>query len=230
MATVTDEKSFDGIGKSLLATGKGAIIGVEAYPKIVDNDTRIHIVYFADGVGNELTVQGGSVQAKMNVHAVVSPLVQGSWAVAQVRVATMTDWGNKVNASGHQLSFLQIYTTPGPGPVARLFIARVAITEGEDRSPPGPASNLSAELVDGVVSVAWTASVDNVCTASYRVHRGMTADFIPTRENRIGDSTTVRFSDGALGNFGTYFYRIVPVDIAGNIGVASDAVRIAVIE
>jgi hypothetical protein len=230
IVSVTDERSFDGVGKSLMVAGKTDVLGVEAYPKIIDHDTRIIVVYYAEGVGNEMIVQGRSVQAKVNVHGVISPLVHGRWAVGQVRVATMTDWGNKVACTGHQLSFLQFYTTPAAGAVSRFLLARVAIVDGDDRTPPTAPSGASAAIADGAVTVSWRPAADNVCTANYRVHRGMTVDFTPSRENLVAESTAVAFVDATLGNFGTYYYRIIPIDVAGNVGAPSDAARVTATE
>ncbi|MBA3710167.1 MAG: hypothetical protein H0W83_15255, partial [Planctomycetes bacterium] len=123
-----------------------------------------------------------------------------------------------------------IYATPAPGSVSRVFLARVAIIDGEDRTPPTAPAAIAATLADHAVVVAWHASEDAVGTALYRVHRGMTADFVAGRENLVGETTAISFTDAALGNFGTYFYRVVPIDFSGNVGAVSEAGKVVVTE
>jgi hypothetical protein len=56
--------------------------------------------------------------------------------------------------------------------------------------------------------------------ARYEVHRSATAGFTPSAGTRIGTVTTPGYTDGGLAA-GTYHYRVIAVDAAGNAGPAS---------
>src|SRR5689334_10549799 len=77
----TDAKSFDGKSKSLQVSGTTEYVGTSLYQKIIDNDTRIIIIYWAENIKGDITVQGGSAGLKKNVHAFIKPTVEGQWAV-----------------------------------------------------------------------------------------------------------------------------------------------------
>ena len=226
---VTSDKSFDGKSKSLQVSGSAEYVGAVLQKKITDHDTRIVLVYWAEGFNGNLVVQGGSAGLKKNAHALVAPVVSGHWAVSEVKLATFCDWNGKTVPPGDSLDSLLIYGTPADVKKgATLYLSRVAIVEGEDRMPPEAPANPAATVKDHAVEVSWDPAKDNVLTARYEVYRGMKPDFAARADNRVGEVTTVTFRDDTLSNFGTYYYRILPIDAAGNRGTLSAAARIAV--
>ena len=89
-----------------------------------------------------------------------------------------------------------------------------------DSSAPSAPGALSA--VGGLSSaqLSWGAATDNVGVVRYNVHRGTTAGFTPSVANRIAQPTGLSYTDNVAA--GTYFYRVVAEDAAGNLGPASN--------
>ncbi|MFC5433798.1 CBM96 family carbohydrate-binding protein [Microbacterium suwonense] len=104
--------------------------------------------------------------------------------------------------------------TPGSGPVA-------------DVTAPSVPSNASASAVGASVVVSWTASTDDVGVVGYQVHRGSSAGFAVSTSSKVADVTGTSFTD-ADRPVGTWFYRVVAVDAAGNASGASAEVSAAV--
>lgn len=227
---LSDEKSFDGRSKPLCVSGASEYVGTSNYLKMKDNDTRIVLVYFAEGFAGDLTIQSQCVPMKKNTHAFIKPTKQGEWAVGEVKLATFSDWGGKGVPANADFTNLQIYGNPEKGKTAKLFLARVAVIDGEDRSPPAAPAGLTAVVKDLAVEIAWPPARDNIVTARYEIFRGMKNDFKAAPENRVGEVTTLFFRDETLSNFGTYHYRVLPIDAAGNRGASSEAVKINVAE
>ncbi|MCW2848944.1 MAG: Fibronectin type domain protein [Marmoricola sp.] len=84
-----------------------------------------------------------------------------------------------------------------------------------DTTPPTQPANVTATPSNGAVNVAWSASTDNVGVTGYTVYRGTTADFTPAPPSSIGTSSTNSFSDPNVA-MGTYYYKVVARDAAGN--------------
>ena len=227
---LSNEKSFDGKTRPLCISGAGEYVGASNPIKMKDNDTRIIVIYYAEGFTGDLIVQSSCVPMKKNTHAFIKPTKQGEWAVGEVRLSTFSDWGSKVAPAKSDFQRVQIYGNPEKGKTAKLFLARVAIIDGEDRTAPEAPAGLTSAIKDLAVEIAWPPAKDNVVTARYEVFRGMKPDFEAKPENRVGEVSTLAFRDETLSNFGTYYYRVLPIDAAGNRGPASPAVKIDVAE
>ena len=67
----------------------------------------------------------------------------------------------------------------------------------------------------------WAASTDNRGVTEYRVHRATTTGFTPSTANRVATvASGTSYSDTATAP-GTYYYRVIAADAAGNAGAAS---------
>ncbi|WP_193598113.1 LamG-like jellyroll fold domain-containing protein [Microbacterium sp. YJN-G] len=95
-----------------------------------------------------------------------------------------------------------------------------------DTTPPSAVTGVSAEPGESGVNVSWQAAGDDVGVAAYRVFRGTTADFTVSASNQIAEVAGLSHLDAAPA--GTWFYRVVAVDAAGNAGLASDAAQASV--
>ena len=69
----------------------------------------------------------------------------------------------------------------------------------------------------------WDASTDNVGVARYVVHRSATSGFTPTTATRIATVTATTYVDSPLAP-GSYYYRVIAEDAAGNASAASPEV------
>ncbi len=75
--------------------------------------------------------------------------------------------------------------------------------------------------------MSWTASTDNNGVALYNIHRSMTAGFVPSAANRIGQSTATSFIDRTAA--GTFSYVVTAQDAAGNISQPSNEVQVSIL-
>lgn len=96
-----------------------------------------------------------------------------------------------------------------------------------DTSPPTVPQGVQATLVAGDAQLNWTASTDNNAVAGYRVYRGATEAFPVGAATKVADVTATTWTDPALAT-GTWFYKVVAVDAAGNASAASAAVSVSV--
>jgi hypothetical protein len=78
------------------------------------------------------------------------------------------------------------------------------------------------------VALTWPAATDTGSgVARYRIHRSTTTGFTPAAANQIGTSTGTTYSDAGLAA-GTYYYKVVAEDVAGNVGAPSPQVQAVV--
>jgi fibronectin type 3 domain-containing protein len=96
-----------------------------------------------------------------------------------------------------------------------------ATGNASDTSAPSAPAGLSTTVSLSAISLAWTASSDDVGVVGYSVHRSKTPGFVPTAANRIAQPTEASYTDDALVP-GTYYYRVTADDAAGNVSAASD--------
>jgi PKD repeat protein len=96
-----------------------------------------------------------------------------------------------------------------------------------DTEPPTAPTNLAAVGGLGTVSLTWTGSTDDRGVDHYDVHRSPVAGFVPGPANRVGQPTGTSFADSGMAA-GTYFYKVVAVDAAGNDSAQSNEASAAV--
>ncbi|MBN9520556.1 DUF4082 domain-containing protein [bacterium] len=85
-----------------------------------------------------------------------------------------------------------------------------------DTTPPTAPATLTATASPGTVALSWPASTDNVGVDHYNVYRSTTSGFTPGPATLIGQSGTTSYTDAGLAA-GTYYYRVIAVDAAGNL-------------
>jgi fibronectin type 3 domain-containing protein len=96
-----------------------------------------------------------------------------------------------------------------------------------DAQAPSAPTGLTATQAGNGVTLAWTASTDNVGVSRYNVHRSDTAGFTPSAANRIAQPAGAGYSDGGLSS-GTYHYKVTAEDAAGNVSGASNQASVTV--
>jgi hypothetical protein len=99
----------------------------------------------------------------------------------------------------------------------------------DTQAPSVPAGVSAAASGSTAVALSWTASADNVGVTGYSVYRGTTAGFTTDASSKIADVTGLTYADSGL-SAGTYFYRVIAKDAAGNTSAASDAVQVTLVE
>ncbi|MDP9416420.1 MAG: DNRLRE domain-containing protein, partial [Actinomycetota bacterium] len=97
-----------------------------------------------------------------------------------------------------------------------------------DTTAPSSPADVRASSSGSTVTLSWGAATDDIGVVRYDVHRSATAGFTPSSQTRITSVETTGFADSAVPA-GTWYYRIVARDAAGNVGAASPGVSSTVL-
>jgi len=89
----------------------------------------------------------------------------------------------------------------------------------DTQAPSAPSSLAATGSITGA-QLSWSPSTDNVGVVRYNVHRSTTSGFTPSAANRIAQPTGTSYTDTTAA--GTYFYKVIAEDAAGNVGPASN--------
>lgn len=103
-----------------------------------------------------------------------------------------------------------------------------SVTVADTQTPSVPAG-VVATATTGGVQLSWSASTDNVAVTGYDVYRGTSADFAVGDASKVGHVTSPAFTEGGLAA-GTYYYKVVASDAAGNTSAPSSAAQVAVLD
>jgi len=112
--------------------------------------------------------------------------------------------GQAVTAQIPQAGVLTVYGTPAPQ---------------DDQAPSTPTELTVGQVTTSQVTLTWTASVDNVAVAGYKVYRDGT---------RIGFSSTTSFVDAQVEAGKSYAYEVSAYDTAGNESFRSTALTVTI--
>jgi chitodextrinase len=115
------------------------------------------------------------------------------------------------------------YTVEAFDAAGNLSPASNAVTvKSLDSTPPTAPTSLHTTSVSSTkVSLAWTASTDNVGVTAYNVYRNGT---------KLGSvtGTTLSYNDTTVAQGGVYSYTVTASDAAGNESAASNAVPVSI--
>jgi fibronectin type 3 domain-containing protein len=141
------------------------------------------------------------------------------------QIATVTS-GTSYTDAGAPVGVPVYYAVEAVDAVGNTSAASTVSVTVADLIAPSTPGGVTATASDGHVDVSWQASTDNVGVANYRVFRGSSADFTPAG-TPLAVVTGTSFSD-TTATPGTYYYKVVAVDAAGNASDASAAASVAV--
>jgi chitodextrinase len=121
-------------------------------------------------------------------------------------------------ASGSSTTNLTVSGSGGTSTsCSRTFTVATSGGGGGDTQAPTAPSNLSATATSSSqISLAWTASSDNVGVTGYRIERCQGASDC-TNFTQIATSTATNFTNSGLVANTTYRYRVRANDAAGNL-------------
>lgn len=114
-------------------------------------------------------------------------------------------------------------TAAGPLLARTAYCPTSSSVDGGDTSAPTPPTDVTAAVHGSNVDLTWAKSSDDVGVVVYEVHRSTTASFTPSADTLVGLSVTQSLSDTPTS--GTWFYKVVAYDAAGN-HAASGAVTV----
>ncbi|WP_198411682.1 MULTISPECIES: LamG-like jellyroll fold domain-containing protein [Cryobacterium] len=142
--------------------------------------------------------------------------------IADVTDATFVDSGL---ADGTYYYVVVAYDARGNASPASTTVSATIATP--DAVAPSVPTDLTTSVSGSSVSLAWTASTDNVAVTGYTVHRGSSAAFVADASSKIAETSSASYPDPGLAA-GTYFYKVMARDAAGNLSAASGAAQATV--
>jgi len=186
-------------------------------------------------IGSERTVKGTALP--LNAWSHLAATYDGAALKIYVNGAlagTLAQTGNITTSTGPlKIGGNTIYPEWFSGLIDEVRIYNRALTQAEiqtdmstsvgvpDTQPPTAPSNLVGTGQVSSVVLSWTGSTDNVGIARYDLYRSSSPGFTPSAGNRIAQPTGTTFTDTGLAA-GTYYYKVLAEDAAGNISPASN--------
>jgi hypothetical protein len=125
-----------------------------------------------------------------------------------------------VDANTAPPGYYHVFLIDDKGVPSKGWTLKIGAPAG-DTTPPTAPGTPTTSVSDDDVTLNWTAATDNTAVTQYRVHRSTTAGFTPSAANQIATvSAATTYTDLNVAA-GTYRYKIVAADGAGNAGPAS---------
>ena len=92
----------------------------------------------------------------------------------------------------------------------------------DTQAPSAPANLTATRQSASQINLNWSAANDNIGVTEYRVHRSTTSNFTPSAANRIATVESGTSYQNTGLSAGTYYYKVVAADGAGNTSPASN--------
>jgi large repetitive protein len=144
-------------------------------------------------------------------------------AATKVADTTSTSWTDPAVAAGTYT--YKVVALDAAGNASAASTGATVTVLGPDTTAPGAPSGLTATVSGSDVALTWAAATDDRGVTGYQVHRSDDPDFTPSAATKIGDVTARSFTDADVAD-GTYTYKVVALDAAGNVGAASAGVTV----
>jgi predicted phage tail protein len=119
-------------------------------------------------------------------------------------LAASTSYSFRVRAQDAALNFSTTYSNT----------ATATTQSSADTTPPSTPTNFTATAGTNQVSLAWTASTDNVAVTGYVIERCQGPGC--TNFSQVATVTSTSYVDAFVSVAFTYNYRVRAVDAAGN--------------
>ncbi len=182
-----------------------------------------HVVASQDSSGMKLYVDGALLGTNP---ATRNQVFSGHWRVGG---GSTTSWPSSPSTPFFSGDIDEVAVYPrglSAAEVAEHHTLGNGTAPADSQAPSVPGSP-SASVDGSTATVRWTASTDNVGVSAYRVYRGTSADFAVGAASLVGTVSGTTYTGAGLAP-GTYYYRVVAVDAAGNASAASAAVSATV--
>lgn len=186
-----------------------------------------HVVATQSSAGMRLYVDGALQAQNSNT---VNASYFGTWHAGGDNLSGYQGGGNsQANRYFHgQLDETAVYGTALSATRVGAHYAAGTGTGG-DTTPPSTPGSLATSVSGRTVSLSWAAAVDNVGATAYEVHRGTTAGFTPSAATALSSTVTgTSYADANVGD-GTWYYRVLARDAAGNWSAPSASASATVV-
>ena len=201
-------------------------IGIQAHYFNIDNMNRSAVTTMLNDYAtlaldvyvSELDIVANNTEAGQL--AKYQDVFPGFWEHGSVKGVTL--WGYIVGQTWRDGT--GIVNSNGTERSAMVWLkSYVAGSGGPDTQPPtAPGGLMAPSTTSSSISLAWSASTDNVGVANYQVLRapGTSGGSF----TQIGTSTTTSFVNSGLSASTTFRYQVRAVDAAGNVSAVSNTV------
>ena len=196
-------------------------------PQAYNDGTWHHVVATQGSAGMALYVDGVKISSNRTTSAMK---VAGYWRVAgdniSCRVTTCGGrvWPNAPTSDhfGGQLDETAVYASAlsAETVAAHHALAAEGTSVPADVAPPSVPQGVSASVSASTVTVSWSPASDEVGVTAYELHRLASSGSTPTASSRVATVTGTSASEAAVPA-GTWYYRVVATDAAGNRSGAS---------
>ena len=121
--------------------------------------------------------------------------------------------------------YYRIVAVDAAGNASPASVAAAAVVT--DTTAPTVPTQVQATASGSTVNVTWSASSDNEAVTGYRVYRGTASDFTTSTGTLVASVAGTQAADAGVAD-GSYYYRVLAVDAAGNTSDLSGAAAVTV--
>lgn len=209
---------MDDTGRITFGTHPGGVRVAQTQPGFADN--RWHHVVGTQGASGMALYVDGVLRGTNS--ATTSETGAGYWRAGG---GNLGGWPNLPANSYFTGSLDEVAVYPKA--LSQAEVTQHYSLGANDTQAPGQASGLKATVAGGDVTLTWGAAVDDTAVTGYQVHRGKAAGFVPGASTLVGNSTTTSYTDADVTP-GDWYYTVVAVDAAGNVGQPAPRVPVVV--
>ena len=192
------------------------------------NDGQWHHLVATQGPEGMRLYVDGALQAQND--ATGNGSGYGTWRVGGDTLSGWPNGGTSQEARffDGQLDETAVYTSVlTAAQVSRHRSVGVGGSVPPDTTAPTVPDAVTARAAATGVEVGWTASTDAVGVTGYEVHRGTAAGFTPSASTLVASVSGSPYTESGVPG-GTWFYRVIATDAAGNRSAPSTAASVSV--
>jgi Concanavalin A-like lectin/glucanases superfamily len=180
------------------------------------NDGQWHQMVATQGAdGMALYVDGSAAGTNP---ATTNQAYGGYWRVGG---DNLSGWPDQPSSSSFQGTVDEVALYSAQLGAARVSAHYALGAAQADTQPPTAPADPAAQANGGDIALSWTASSDDVGVTGYDVHRSATSGFTPSESTRIATTSSPGYTDSGRPA-GTWYYKVVARDAAGNASQPSE--------
>ena len=111
-----------------------------------------------------------------------------------------------------------------------LAADNVTLIRGKDTTPPAKVTGLKLRQTDGGIHLTWKPATDDVCVGDYVVYWSNVPKMTLDENEVVGTTLDRQFTHTRIPHFGTYYCAVAARDLFGNVGPASEKVKVEIEE
>ena len=167
--------------------------------------------------------------AYQSAHVLVDGVAIGTWQqpLGNTRQRWLADAFPLPRAATVGRAAVTVTLRPAAGTpawAAASYAVDTLVPPYSDTTGPGAPGSPRATAVEHAVALSWTPATDDSGVVAYRVHAARTPSVPISGATLVGTTPSTTWRHGPLPARQTWYYRVVAVDGAGNVGAPSATV------